>query len=53
MKNKIVGRRKNNYIAKKLSDPMFRRRVVSSKLVYNRKRLPTREELDHVDHSSE
>jgi len=53
MKNKIVGRRKNNYIAKKLSDPMFRRRVVSSKLVYNRKRLPTCEELDHVDHSSE
>ena len=32
---RVVGKRKNNPLAKQLSDPMWRKRVVTSKVVYN------------------
>ena len=35
---RVVGKRKNNPLAKQLSDPIWRKRVVSSKVVYNRKK---------------
>jgi len=36
---RVAGKRKNNPLAKQLSDPMWRKRVVSSKIVYSRKKL--------------
>ncbi len=33
----MYGQRKNNLVAKQLSDPMWRKRVVNSKVVYTRK----------------
>jgi len=36
---RVAGKRKNNPLAKQLSDPMWRKRVVSSKVVYNRNKL--------------
>ena len=45
---RVVGKRKNNPLAKQLSDPMWRKRVVSSKVVYNRKKV---KDIDYVDHS--
>ena len=36
---RVVGKRKNNPLAKQLSDPMWRKRVVTSKAVYNRKKI--------------
>ena len=36
---RVVGKRKNNPLAKQLSDPMWRKRVVTSKFVYNRKKI--------------
>ena len=41
---RVVGKRKNNPLAKQLSDPMWRKRVVSSKGVYNRKKLKDQED---------
>ena len=38
---KVVGKRKNNPVAKQLSDPTWRKRVVSSKVIYNRKNQRT------------
>ena len=35
---RVVGKHKNNPVAKQLSDPMWRKRVVTSKVVYNRKK---------------
>ncbi len=35
---RVVGKHKNNPVAKQLSDPMWRKRVVSSKVIYNRKK---------------
>ena len=35
----MYGQRKNNLVAKQLSDPMWRKRVVTSKVVYNRKKI--------------
>ena len=32
---RVVGKRKNNPVAQQLSDPMWRKRVVKSKAVYN------------------
>ena len=46
----VAGQRKKNPVAKQLSDPMWRKRVVSSKVVYNRKKLKDQE---HVDYSTE
>ena len=31
------GQRKNNPVAKQLSDPMWRKRIVNSKVIYTRK----------------
>ena len=45
---RVVGKRKHNPLAKQLSDPMWRKRVVSSKVVYNRKKV---KDIDYVDHS--
>jgi len=40
-KHKVIvttkGRRKNNPIAKKLSDPLWQIQIVKSRMVYNRK----------------
>ena len=36
---RVVGKRKNNPLAKQLSDPMWRKRVVTSNVVYNRKKI--------------
>ena len=36
---RVVGKRKNNPLAKQLSDPMWRKRVVTSKGGYNRKKI--------------
>ena len=36
---RVVGKRKNNPVAQQLSDPMWRKRVVKSKAVYNRKKV--------------
>ena len=47
---RVVGKRKNNPLAKQLSDPMWRKRVVSSKVVYNRKK---QKEEEHVDYCRE
>jgi hypothetical protein len=47
---RVAGKRKNNPLAKQLSDPMWRKRVVSSKVVYSRKKLKDQE---HVDYSTE
>jgi len=41
---RVAGKRKNNPLAKQLSDPMWRKRVVSSKVVYNRKKLKDQED---------
>ena len=45
---RVVGKRKNNPLAKQLSDPMWRKRVVTSKVIYNRKKV---KDQDYVDHS--
>ena len=45
---RVAGKRKNNPLAKQLSDPMWRKRVVTSKVVYNRKKV---KDQDYVDHS--
>ena len=45
---RVVGKRKNNPLAKQLSDPMWRKRVVTSKVLYNRKKV---KDQDYVDHS--
>jgi stalled ribosome alternative rescue factor ArfA len=34
---RVVGKHKNNPIAKQLSDPLWKMRVVESKVIYNRK----------------
>jgi stalled ribosome alternative rescue factor ArfA len=34
---RVVGKRKNNPVAKQLSDPLWKMRVVKSKMIYNRK----------------
>ena len=34
---RVAGKRKNNPLAKQLSDPLWRMKVVQSKVVYNRK----------------
>ena len=34
---RVVGKRKNNPIAKQLSDPLWKMKVVESKVLYNRK----------------
>ena len=36
---RVAGKRTNNPVAKQLSDPMWRKRVVFSKVVYNRKKI--------------
>ena len=41
---KVVGKRKNNPVAKQLSNPRWRKRVVISKVLYNRKKI-------NVDHN--
>ena len=41
---RVAGKRNNNPLAKQLSDPMWRKRVVSSKVVYNRKKLKDQED---------
>ena len=46
---RVVGKRKNNPLAKQLSDPLWRKRVVTSKVVYNRKKV---KDQDYVDHST-
>ena len=38
---RVVGKHKNNPVAKQLSDPMWRKRVVTSKVIYNRKNQRT------------
>ena len=45
---RVVGKRKNNPVAQQLSDPMWKKRVVKSKVVYNRKKV---KDQDYVDHS--
>ena len=45
---RVAGKRKHNPLAKQLSAPMWRKRVVSSKVVYNRKKA---KDQDYVDHS--
>ena len=45
---RVVGKRKHNPLAKQLSDPMWRKRVVSSKVVYNRKKV---KDIDYVGDS--
>jgi len=34
---RVVGKRKNNPVAKQLSDPLWKMRVVKSNMIYNRK----------------
>ena len=34
---RVAGKRKNNPVAKQLSDPLWKMRVVQSKVLYNRK----------------
>jgi len=34
---RVAGKRKNNPIAKQLSDPLWKMRIVPSKIIYNRK----------------
>ena len=34
---RVVGKRKNNPIAKQLSDPLWKMRVIKSKMIYDRK----------------
>jgi len=34
---RVVGKRKNNPLAKQLSDPLWKMRVVESKIIYDRK----------------
>ena len=34
---RVAGKRKNNPMAKQLSDPLWKMRVVESKVLYNRK----------------
>jgi hypothetical protein len=34
---RVAGKRKNNPMAKQLSDPLWKMRVVQSKVLYNRK----------------
>ena len=41
---RVAGKRKKNPVAKQLSDSMWRKRVVSSKVVYNRKKLKDQED---------
>ena len=36
---RVVGKRKNNQVAQQLSDPMWKMRIVKSKVVYNRKKI--------------
>ena len=36
---RVIGKRKNNPVAQQLSDPMRRKRVVTSKVMYNRKKV--------------
>ena len=46
---RVVGKRKNNPVAKQLSDPMWKKRVVASRVIYNRKKKGE----DHVDYCTE
>ena len=46
---RVVGKHKNNPVAKQLSDPMWRKRVVVSRVIYNRKKKGE----DHVDYCTE
>jgi len=39
---KVAGKRNNNPVAKQLSDPSWRKRVVTSKVIYNRKKQKDR-----------
>jgi len=34
---RVAGKRKNNPIAKQLSDPLWKQRIVENKMIYNRK----------------
>jgi hypothetical protein len=43
---RVAGQHKNNPVAKQLSDPSWRKRVVTSKVIYNRKKEKGE---DHVD----
>ena len=43
---RVAGKRNNNPVAKQLSDPSWRKRVVASKVIYNRKK-----EKDHSNGS--
>jgi hypothetical protein len=43
---RVAGQHKNNPVAKQLSDPSWRKRIVTSKVIYNRKK---EKEEDHVD----
>ena len=36
---KVVGKRKNNPVAKQLANPKWRRRIVMSRVMYNRKKI--------------
>ena len=36
---RVVGKRKNNPVAQQLSDPMWKKRVGTSKVLYNRKKV--------------
>jgi len=42
------GQRKNNPVAKQLSDPMWRKRIVNSKVIYTRK-IKHKEEQQNVN----
>ena len=47
---RVAGKRTNNPVARQLSDPMWRKRVVFSKVVYDRKKIKGEY---HVDSSTE
>jgi len=42
------SRRKNNPIAKQLSDPLWKMKVVKNKMIYNRKSKHKREESNCI-----
>ena len=44
---RVAGKRNNNPVAKQLSDPSWRKRVVVSKVIYNRKKQKDKENERH------
>ena len=44
---RVAGKRNNNPVAKQLSDPSWRKRVVTSKVIYNRKKEKGEDHMDN------